>query len=347
MNNKVPIKRILLFLVALLAVAAVFLPVPYYIEGPGTTENLKNFIKVDGQEDQQSGAFYLTTVSIRQATGLRALQAYFNSYEDIVSREELMGTSTSEEYNQIQRYYMESSQNMAIEQALKLAKKPYEMTYKGVYVMSLQPNSAFNGKLKVGDTVTGVDGQTFKDSASFMEYVKKQKVGQTVTVSYLRDGKTAEASGKLVELAGEKKPGIGISLVDHTEVDSSVPIQVDAGSIGGPSAGLMFTLEIYSQLMNQDLRKGHEIAGTGTMSSDGTVGRIGGIDKKIVTANNEGAEIFFAPDDTITDEMRQAEPGIESNYETAKKTAEKIDSKMKIVPVKTVQDALYYLNNLN
>ena len=144
----------------------------------------------------------------------------------------------------------------------------------------------------------------------------------------------------------DKKAGIGIGLTDHTEIDSSIPVSIEAGDIGGPSAGLMFTLQTYEQLSHKDLRKGHEIAGTGTMNSQGIVGRIGGIDKKVVTASENGAEIFFAPDDEITSEMKKVEPKIKSNYQEAQEAAKKIGTKMKIVPVKTVQDALNYLEKL-
>ncbi len=59
----------------------------------------------------------------------------------------------------------------------------------------------------------------------------------------------------------------------------------------------MFSLEIYNQLMEEDLTKGYKIAGTGTIDSEGTVGPIGGIDQKIVAADKAGAEIFFAPNE--------------------------------------------------
>ena len=106
-------------------------------------------------------------------------------------------------------------------------------------------------------------------------------MNQKVTVQFIQDGKAKEATGKLIELPTDKKAGIGIGLTDHTEIDSSIPVSIEAGDIGGPSAGLMFTLQTYEQLSHKDLRKGHEIAGTGTMNSQGIVGRIGGIDKKL------------------------------------------------------------------
>ncbi|MFP3361706.1 S16 family serine protease, partial [Planococcus sp. SIMBA_143] len=75
--------------------------------------------------------------------------------------------------------------------------------------------------------------------------------------------------------------------------DPSIKINTD--EIGGPSAGLMFSLEIYNQLTEEDWTKGYEIAGTGTINDEGEVGPIGGIKQKIVAADGSGAEIFFAP----------------------------------------------------
>ena len=74
-------------------------------------------------------------------------------------------------------------------------------------------------------------------------------------------------------------------------------VTVHSDEIGGPSAGFMFSLEIYNQLTKEDLTKGYKIAGTGTISTDGTVGKIGGIEQKVVAADKAGAEIFFAPNE--------------------------------------------------
>ncbi|MNP27216.1 Lon protease [compost metagenome] len=94
----------------------------------------------------------------------------------------------------------------------------------------------------------------------------------------------------------------------------------------------MFTLEIYNQLTPGDLSKGYRVAGTGTMAEDGTVGPIGGVQFKIVASDREKAEIFFVPED---------------NYKDAKAKADAIGTQMKLVPVKTVDDALDYLNGLS
>lgn len=345
-EEKISIKSLLPFILLVVVILAFLFPLPYYIEGPGSTENLKDFVTVNNKQDEESGGFYLTTVGVRQARLISLATAYFSEYEEIVSKKELMGSSSNDEYNRMQKFYMDSSQNTAIEQALKLANVPYEMTFKGIYVLSVEEDSNFKDKISVGDTVTAIDGKTFKSKEEFINYVKSQKVGQEVTISYLQDGEQKEATEKLMELSTDKKPGIGIVLTDHTEIKPSVPIEIDAGAIGGPSAGLMFTLETYELLTHKDLRKGKEIAGTGTIESDGSVGPIGGIDKKIVTASNNGADIFFAPDNEVTKEELKLDPDAKSNYQVAKETAEKIGTEMKIVPVKSVNDALDYLEKM-
>lgn len=85
----------------------------------------------------------------------------------------------------------------------------------------------------------------------------------------------------------------------------------------------MFTLEILNQLMDEDITKGYSVAGTGVINEDGTVGRIGGIEKKVVAADRDGVEIFFAPDDEISEEAKKKDPGLISNYEAAVTTAKK------------------------
>jgi Lon-like protease len=125
--------------------------------------------------------------------------------------------------------------------------------------------------------------------------------------------------------------------VDDKEIIVDPKVSVKTDEIGGPSAGLMFSLEIFDQLMDEDFTKGYKIAGTGTIDSKGAVGPIGGIDQKIVAADKAGAEIFFAPNEKGTSD---------SNYKLAVKTASQIGSKMKIVPVDLIDDAINYLQKL-
>src|SRR5699024_6876466 len=179
-----------------------------------------------------------------------------------------------------------------------------------------------------------------------MEAISAKKEGDQITLSYKHGEKDKETTGKLIYLKETKKAGIGITLVDHTELETDEDIVFHTENIGGPSAGLMFTLELYSLFTDQNLRQTHQIAGTGTISADGTVGRIGGIDKKVVGAEKAGAEIFFAPDDEITAEMKKLEPKIQTNYQEALAAKKRLNLSIKIVPIKTVDEALQYLEKL-
>ena len=93
--------------------------------------------------------------------------------------------------------------------------------------------------------------------------------------------------------------GLGISYSESKLIQTNPEVDVDTEDIGGPSAGLMFTLEILNQLVDEDITKGYKIAGTGEMLEDGTVGRIGGVEKKVVAAHKEGMAVFFAPNDEL------------------------------------------------
>ena len=75
-------------------------------------------------------------------------------------------------------------------------------------------------------------------------------------------------------------------------------VKIDSHEIGGPSAYLMFTLEIYNQLVEDDLTRGHEIAGTGTINEKEkrTDWRYSA---KVVAASDAGAEVFFAPNEKV------------------------------------------------
>lgn len=323
-----------------------FMPLPYYIESPGSAVRLDEMVRVNNQVDEEEGSYMLTTVAVRRATPLIYLTKFL-PFHDSYTEEELFGTnSNSQEYNTLQQFYMTSSINSAIQAAFEVAEEPYQFTYNGVHVMSILEKSFFEGLLLPGDTIIALDGQTFESSQAFINYVIKQEVGQTVEVTYQRDGEESTVSASLMEMEETKHPGLGISLVDNTSIETEIPIEIDSSGIGGPSAGFMFALQIYTQLESQDLRNGHQIAGTGTIQADGTIGRIGGIEKKVVAADDEGASIFFAPDDEIDPVILENYPDLKSNYEEAKAAAEKIDTEMKIVPVKNIRDAIDYLNKL-
>lgn len=320
-----------------------FFPTNYYLEVPGSAESTAQYVKVNGKHDKSKGNLLLTTVGLEKATPFLLVKSLGNDFETAYPQQELMGDENSSQYFQVQQFYMKSATNNAIQAAYKKADKPVKKVYRGVYVMDFIDHSNFEGKIHVGDTINSINGYKFSSSEQFIKYVKKQNKNATVKIDFVHNGKDKTASGKLVKLKETGNYGLGITLVDNTAATGVPPAKIDAGDIGGPSAGLMFTLQVYSQVANKNLKQGRTIAGTGTISPDGTVGPIGGIDKKVFAASAEGATIFFAPDDPVTKEIKKYDPDYVNNYHLAKQAAKKINTKMKIVPVKSLDDAINYL----
>ncbi|MBH0229033.1 SepM family pheromone-processing serine protease [Halobacillus yeomjeoni] len=330
-------KRILITAIITILIAA-FLGayrLPFYIYKPGTADALDPIVEVvDGYKSE--GDMHLVTVRGGQATPLQWVWAKLRPYHQVYSIDQIYPEGISEEeYHHAQLKMMESSQEAAKVVAYKAADRDITINYEGVYVMSVIEGMPAEGKLKSGDEITAVDGKEIQESKDLIDYVSDMGEGSKVTLTVNRDGKTLK---KDIELAPfpdtPDKVGVGISLVTDRSIKVNPEVKVKSGEIGGPSAGLMFSLEIYDQLTEGDLTGGKLIAGTGEVNYDGDVGRIGGIDKKVVAAADKGIDIFFAPNE----EGRE-----DSNYQMAKETAEEIGTDMKIVPVDTFQEALEYL----
>lgn len=332
--------RSLLFLIiaGLIFAASSFYYLPYYVSKPGMAKKLDPIIEVENGYDGK-GNFMLTTIRMGKANIYSYAIAKMSKYQEIYPIEAVRSKDESdEEYNVRQLHMMDSSKTNAIEVAYKKAELPVKFEFKGIYVLHIVPKMPADGILKPGDRIIKIDGNAFESMTQFIDYINLKEAGDKVSVTYEREEKLKTVSIAIQSFPEDKtKLGIGIGLVDDKEIVVEPRVNIDTDEIGGPSAGLMFTLEIFDQLNKSDLKKGYQIAGTGTISPDGTVGRIGGIDQKIVAADKAGAEIFFAPNELGAED---------SNYKLAVKTAKEIDSEMKIVPIDTFTEAVTYLEKL-
>ena len=325
-------------LAAFIIIASALYYLPYYVSKPGMAKELEPIIEVEGGYEEE-GSFMLTTVRMGRANIYAYVIAKFSKYQELYPVEDIRSENeTDEEYTIRQLHMMDGSKSSAIEVAYKKAGIPVHYDYKGVYVLRVMPDMPAEGKLTPGDHIFEVDGKTFESSNEFIEYVSSKKAGDVIQLAYNRNGSTDKVDVPLKAFEnGSNRAGVGIELVDDKEINVDPKVIVQSDEIGGPSAGLMFSLEIYNQLTKEDLTKGYEIAGTGTLTPDGTVGRIGGIQQKIVAADKAGAELFFAP----------FEKGAEgSNYDEALIAAKDIKTKMKIIPVDTFDEAVAYLEKL-
>ena len=335
-------KYLIWFAIFLFVAVGSLWPLPSYIEGPGDASNLSKIVNIKDHPDKQKGQFMLMSVSIAQARPFTYLYAKMSPYYSIEPEEDVTGGQNMKAYEKVQKIYMDGSINGAIYTAYHYAHKRVRIKYAGIYVMSLMKQSNFKNKLQVGDVVVALNGHKFKSANGFIQYVKKQKYGEKLTVIYKRNGELKKATAPL-GMISKHRAGIGITLTDDVEVKPGIPIKVNPGQVGGPSGGLMFSLQIYSQLTNKDLRHGQKVAGTGTVDGLGNVGEIGGIDKKVITAKRHGAKIFLAPYVKPTKSVLKYEEGHKTNYQLAKETAKKYAPNMKVIPIKTFAQAVSVL----
>lgn len=331
--------------VIILLAAFMMIPLPLYSETPGISVGLKNFIKVDNKRPDFKGEYSLTAVSISQLTGLGALITLANPHADFMSKEQVTAGATSSEEQKIDQIDMKTAFNNAKAVALQKANVPYHENFNGVYVRSLQANSKFKKDLQIGDMITEINGKKQSSVTDFQNTIRSSKLGQPLTITYVRNHKQYNSTHPTVSLSttDEKIPGIGIILIDHTTISTKPKITADMGKIGGPSGGLMFSLELYETLSHQNLAQGRLISGTGTIDREGNVGEIGGIDKKVISAGESGAKIFFAPYLKVPSKYLKYEEKHQTNYQLALKTAKKYEPQLKIVPVSNFQQALDYL----
>ncbi len=338
---------IVIALAAIIIVGFVY-PLPYYIMQPGGAYDLDQYVKVDNADQKGKGKLNMMTVSMAVATPFTYAAAYADDEKDILKEDEVRSPNESDkDYNNRQIKLMTDSQFNAKYIAFKKTGLDYKIVYNGVYVYYVVKNGAADGILETADEVTGIDRLKIHKHQQLVDYLTTKESGDTVTIKIKRDGKNMKKKVVLKAIPGTKgKVGLGITFADNTSIKTDPEVKIQAEDIGGPSAGLMFTLEIIDQLTKGDLTKGYNIAGTGEMLATGEVGRIGGIEKKVIAADDAGVEIFFAPNDTLPEVVKKKYPDILPNYQEALKEAKKIGTKMKIVPVKNVNDALDYLEKL-
>lgn len=331
-----------LIIYAITIAIAVFISVfelPYYIQKPGSADTLDPIVEVDGGFES-TGTMHLMTVRSSVATPIQYVLAKVLPYHDIVPIEDVRPEEMSEEeYRLMQLQMMEDSQLASKVVAYTEAEADVEITYNGVYVAAVIEDMPAFGKVEAADQIIAIDGVEIKNTDEMMELVQGKEVNEELNVLLKRENEEIETVIE-VDSLDEKtgQVGIGVQLMDDRSATVHPEVHFSSGNIGGPSAGLMFALEMYNQLKEKDITHGYSICGTGQLDMDGNVLAIGGIDKKIVAADKAECEVFFAPNE---------QGSSTSNYEVAKETGKDINTDMEIVPVDTYDEALTHLQNLN
>jgi PDZ domain-containing protein len=285
-------------LLAVFGILLANLPVPYVVEGPGPTVNTvgsyagKKVITVTGKPTSASrGHLNLTTVSLNDRVDLLSgIKFWLDRRYAVVPREEVFPPGRSQtQVDKENAADFRDSQSSAEVAALRELSYPLQTT-----VADVLPDAAARGVLRVADVITSLDGTRIASAAQLVGRLRAKHPGDSVVVGYLRGGKAATAAIKTGKSKQDpKRAALGIQL--GQEPAPPLKISFNINDIGGPSAGLMFSLGIIDLLTAADLTGGRFIAGTGTIDDVGKVGPIGGIHQKLVAAREAGATVFLSP----------------------------------------------------
>lgn len=325
MDIKEFIKREYKFILFVVIILCLFyIKLPYYISAPGGIIDVTDRVEMDGYENT-SGSLNMLYVSEYDATPIGYLWAKFRGLDIETSENKKISNESIEDAEVRSRIMRDNSLDVATMVAYNRAHKSIEIRDKRNVVIA---TTSDNG-LKVGDVILKADDTECEELEDIKEIIRLKDVGDVIKFKILRDGKEKEVES--VVLLEDNTKVIGVIIV--TEYDYDLDPEIDIkfkNSESGASGGLMLTLTIYNAISGEDIIKGRNISGTGTISSDGSVGEIDGVKYKIMGAARNDMDIAFVPS---------------SNYEEAIYTKEKYNYDIEIVKVDTFDEAVEYLKN--
>jgi PDZ domain-containing protein len=320
---------------------------PFFAMSPGPVEAVADIVEVeDGVPVYESaGEIYLLTVSItsQEVNTFEWVEAQLDETVDLIERERIRPSGVSrEEITRSNLQAMDGSIEAAV--FVALGRLGYEVGFagEGVEVIQVVEDAPADGVIEVGDRYTVVAGEEITTSDRAAEIIRSYQIGDTITLEGTRlddpdsihDDDPARSPITVEITLGahpdiEGAPMVGV-VFDTVALEMILPVDIDieSGNIGGPSAGLAFTLSVIDLLTADDLTRGHVIAATGTIRFDESVGAIGGVRQKVFAARAAGVDAVLVPVDNYEDALTAAGDGIE------------------IVSIGTLQDALDYLDSL-
>ena len=296
-------KKILIsFLIIFITISSLSLvKTDYYFMSPGPPYQWEiEYVEINSFDFE--GNLYQLTVRRDEANALIYAWSLINDSYDLYPREVILPDGvTPKELSEISIQNMRTSENVAIAVALKNV--GYEISSKGdgVSVVGLLDDSPVKEKLKKGDLLNSINNKEINSTTEFIATLRTYSIGETVSIGLLRevDGELKQMFVETtliehVEYEGEPMVGFLATTVNE-RFDFPFEIDIKTGNVGGPSAGLMMALNVYNNLIPEDITNSMIVAGTGTIEIDGSVGPVGGIKQKIIAAKRAGAELILVP----------------------------------------------------
>lgn len=294
-------------LLASTIVGAAVLPVPYVALRPGSARPVSDQILVEGAASyppQESIAF--TTVHVGGTTLLEAFVGWLDDDVDVVPEERVRGDRSAAENRRYNAQLMDTSKLVAITVALRHLGHTVSIRTSGAVVRRIVDGSPAAAALQLDDVIVAVDGEPVDEPEEIGLLLQRGGTGAPHTLTVERPaGSATRVDITVATTAAPDDPSravIGIAPEDRiVDFDFPVAVTIDSGNVGGPSAGLAFTLAVLDVLTPGELTGGRRVAVTGEMHLDGTVGPVGGAAQKAITVRDAGYEVFLVPTDELAE----------------------------------------------
>ncbi len=305
-------------------------PLPYYIYAGGGTIDINDRVEINNSETSSGSLNFAYVKELEGNVASFILGNIIPSYD--IEKKDNVSLNEDESNEDIMfrnKIYLENANQTAIMLAYKKAEKKVSIKSKHFYVIYVEDK--VEDGLRVGDELLKVNGKDIENVEDYTNEIQIHEAGEKIKVTVKRDDKEIDVKATVKEGEDYKVTGISVSTIYEYKTNPKVKLNFK-DSEGGPSGGLMLTLAIYDKLTKGDLTNGLTIVGTGTISSDGTVGEIGGVKYKLNGAIKADADIFLVPKG--------------DNYKEALKEKEKHDYDIEIKAIGTFDEAVEYLENL-
>jgi PDZ domain-containing protein len=316
---------------------------PYYALKPGGVFPANKLVQIKGYTNKLHGGIDIVYVYESQENLIEYPIDKLSSKISIYPEQDIVGTPTGNLTNSQadaqDTWYSQNSQISAEVAALKALHYKLERNGQGSLIGWVDPTSPAGKFITAGDTILQINNTKIKNSAELASVIESYSAGTKVTVTFKTPtNKIITRQTVLAKLfTNTSKYGyLGVGTMPNYKIPLNFQFQDTIGGspIGGPSAGLAYCLTIIDEISGGNLLRGINIAATGTISTNGQIGPIGGLVQKTYAVVASGAQIFFVPDG-------QSSTTYKSIYQIA-------GSKLKIYKVSNLSQVFHDLNlNLN
>jgi Lon-like protease len=268
-----------------------------YLLLPDRAHPVAPLVRVRGGHDGAGpGGIYFVDVFERRASLLESLFPFIRTGATLVPASLIVPPGVSDKAARLADLReMQISERVAA--AVALRRLGYHVVARpaGVLVDAIEIGSHAEGKLAPADVIVSVNGAPTSTIRQLLGEMGRVRPGAFVSLGIRRG--TSRLTFRIRTIPDPAQPSralVGFQPEQAAEIRLPIPVRIDAGGVGGPSAGLAFALEVMQKL-GRNVDRGYRVAATGQMELDGTVAPIGGVKQKTFGARAAGADVFLVP----------------------------------------------------